>query len=146
MPQSGQLYLVATPIGNLADMTLRALDVLQTVDKIVCEDTRHSMVLLDHYGIHKPLLSLHEHNEERQSQKLIGLLEAGNNLALISDAGTPLISDPGYRMVTACYDAGVRVIPVPGACAAIAALSVSGLPTDQFSFVGFLFWLYFTFL
>ncbi len=138
MPQPGQLYLVATPIGNLADITIRALDVLQMVDKIVCEDTRHSMILLDHYGIHKPLMSLHEHNELRQSQKLIELLREGNNLALISDAGTPLISDPGYRMVTACYEAGVRVIPIPGACAAIAALSVSGLPTDQFSFIGFL--------
>ncbi len=138
MPQPGQLYLVATPIGNLSDITMRALEVFQSVDKIVCEDTRHSMILLDHYGIHKPLLSLHEHNEERQCHKLIELLHGGNNLALISDAGTPLISDPGYRMVSACYEAGVRVIPIPGACAAIAALSVSGLPTDQFTYVGFL--------
>ncbi|MDF1795159.1 MAG: 16S rRNA (cytidine(1402)-2'-O)-methyltransferase [Coxiellaceae bacterium] len=138
MPQPGQLYLVATPIGNLGDITIRALEVLQAVDKIACEDTRHSMILLDHYGIHKPLVALHDHNEERQVQKLLGWLKDGINIALISDAGTPLISDPGYRMVSTCSQEGIKVVPLPGACAAIAALSVSGLPTDRFTFIGFL--------
>ncbi|MDF1654197.1 MAG: 16S rRNA (cytidine(1402)-2'-O)-methyltransferase [Coxiellaceae bacterium] len=138
MPQPGQLYLVATPIGNLGDITIRALEVLQAVDKIACEDTRHSMILLDHYGIHKPLVALHDHNEERQVQKLLGWLKSGLNVALISDAGTPLISDPGYRMVSTCYQEGIKVVPLPGPCAAVAALSVSGLPTDRFSFIGFL--------
>ncbi len=138
MPQPGQLYLVATPIGNLGDITVRALEVLQSVDKIACEDTRHSMILLDHYGIHKPLVALHDHNEQRQVNKVMGWLSEGLNIALISDAGTPLISDPGYRLVSTCQQEGVRVVPMPGPCAAIAALSASGLPTDAFAFIGFL--------
>jgi 16S rRNA (cytidine1402-2'-O)-methyltransferase len=137
---SSFLYIVATPIGNLEDITLRALRVLrEEVALIVAEDTRHSRKLLQHYGIKVPLLSLHEHNEEaRSSQILEQYLQQGQSVALISDAGTPLISDPGYRLVALAKKHGVRVVPIPGACAAIAALSVSGLPTDRFVFEGFL--------
>ena len=133
----GILYLVATPIGNLADVTFRAVEVLQGVSLIACEDTRHSRPLLDRYNIDKPLTALHEHNEEAASAKLLEKLEQGESVALISDAGTPLINDPGFPLVRLAVDRGVRVVPVPGACALVAALSVSGLPTSHFAFLGF---------
>lgn len=135
---AGRLYIVATPIGNLDDITLRALKVLRGVDRIVAEDTRHSRRLLEHHGIARPLLALHEHNEEAAGRRVMGLLAAGESLALVSDAGTPLISDPGFPLVRSCRDAGIAVVPVPGASALLAALSVSGLPTDRFRFEGFL--------
>lgn len=134
---SGTLYIVATPIGNLADITYRAVDTLKTVDLIAAEDTRHSRRLLDHYQIKTPTLSLHEHNEVARAQMLCERLKQGLNIALISDAGTPLISDPGFRLVEIVREAQIRVVPIPGPCAAIAALVASGLPTDQFIFVGF---------
>lgn len=134
----GKLYLVATPIGNLKDITVRAIETLQSVDLIACEDTRHSLKLLQTYEIHKPLQSLHEHNEARRASGLIDNLNAGRNVALISDAGTPLVSDPGYRLVRAVLDAGLEVEAIPGPCAAINALVASGLPTDSFYFIGFL--------
>ena len=136
--QSGQLYIVATPIGNLADISQRALDILATVDWIAAEDTRHSSRLLQHYGIQSKLLALHDHNEKQRAASLLEKLQQGQSIALISDAGTPLISDPGYSLVRHCQQAGVQVVPVPGACALIAALSAAGLPTDQFLFIGFL--------
>jgi 16S rRNA (cytidine1402-2'-O)-methyltransferase len=132
------LYVVATPIGNLEDMTYRAVRILEEADLIAAEDTRHSRKLLDHYGIKTPLISYHEHNEEARAQQLLGKLQAGETIALISDAGTPCIADPGYRLVSACRRQGVEVVAVPGASALVAALSISGLPTDAFSFVGFL--------
>ena len=138
MNESGVLYVVATPIGNRADITQRALDILGTVTRVLAEDTRHSGNLLRSLGIATPLLSLHEHNEQLQIEPLLARLRAGENLALISDAGTPLISDPGYRIVRAARQAGLAVVPVPGASALIAALSVAGLPTDRFVFEGFL--------
>jgi 16S rRNA (cytidine1402-2'-O)-methyltransferase len=134
----GELYVVATPIGNLKDITLRALEILKSVSCIVAEDTRHSQTLLQHFSIDTPLLALHEHNERERTAKLLERLSQGESLALISDAGTPLISDPGYYLVREARLAGVRVVPVPGACAAIAALSAAGLPTDRFIFEGFL--------
>ncbi len=134
---SGVLYVVATPIGNLEDMTARAVRVLSEVAVIAAEDTRHSARLLDHFGINTKMQSLHEHNEAAQTAGLLGLLRQGKSVALISDAGTPLVSDPGFRLVQAARAAGLRVAPVPGACAAIAALSVAGLPTDRFVFEGF---------
>lgn len=137
-PPAGTLYLVATPIGNLADITYRAVETLRSVGLIACEDTRHTRKLLDHYGITTPLQSYHEHNEAQRTGELLARLEAGADVALVSDAGTPLISDPGFRLVRAAAAAGIRVVPIPGACAAIAALSASGLPTDTFRFVGFL--------
>jgi len=136
--QPGTLHVVATPIGNLADLTPRAQEVLRTVAAICAEDTRRSGQLLSHFGIDRPLLALHEHNEEALAQRIVARLLGGDSLALVSDAGTPLVSDPGYRLVRAAREAGVRVSPVPGACAAIAALSVAGLPSDRFSFEGFL--------
>lgn len=138
MTATGTLYVVATPIGNRADITRRALEVLAAVDRILAEDTRHSGALLAALGIATPLLSLHEHNEAAQTEAVVGRLRAGENLALISDAGTPLISDPGFRVVRAARQAGVPVVPVPGASALIAALSAAGLPTDRFVFEGFL--------
>lgn len=135
---TGILYIVPTPIGNLADFTFRAQSVLQSVQGIAAEDTRHSRVLLDHYGITTPMFALHEHNERDKANAVVERLQKGDDLALISDAGTPLISDPGYPLVRACREAGVRVIALPGPCAAIAALSASGLPTDRFLFCGFL--------
>lgn len=135
---AGKLYVVATPIGNREDITLRAMEVLRGVDRIVAEDTRHSRRLLDHLGIQRPMMSLHEHNEGEAAQRVIGLLQAGESLALISDAGTPLISDPGFPLIRACREQGIEVVPVPGPSALIAALSVSGLPTDRFRFEGFL--------
>lgn len=132
------LYVVATPIGNLDDISARARDVLGAVDAILVEDTRQSGILLRHAGIAKPMLAVHEHNEGDRAAALVQRLREGQRLALISDAGTPLISDPGFRLVAAVREAGFAVSPIPGACALIAALSVSGLPTDRFSFEGFL--------
>lgn len=134
----GILYVVATPIGNLQDISARALNVLRSVDLIAAEDTRHSARLLDHFGISVPMVACHDHNERSGSGALIERLQAGEQLALISDAGTPLISDPGYHLVRQAREAGVKVVPVPGACAAIAALSAAGLPSDRFVFEGFL--------
>lgn len=136
--EAGVLYVVATPIGNLADFSTRAVDVLRAVTQIYAEDTRHSALLMSHYSIHTPLRSLHEHNEEARVDELLGLLQQGHSLALISDAGTPLISDPGYKLVRGLRSHGIKISPVPGACALISALSVAGLPTDRFSFEGFL--------
>ena len=124
------LYLVATPIGNLEDITLRALRVLKEVDVIACEDTRHTRKLLDHFGISKPTVSYHEHNEQSRAQELTARLLSGASIALVTDAGTPGISDPAYRIVSAAIDAGISVIPIPGATAMIAGLIASSLPTD----------------
>ncbi|EEX49868.1 ribosomal RNA small subunit methyltransferase I [Pasteurella multocida] len=135
---TGILYIVATPIGNLQDITQRALSVLQEVDLIAAEDTRHSGLLLTHYGIKKPFFALHDHNEQQKAHLLVDKLQQGNNIALISDAGTPLISDPGYHLVRQCRQAGIKVVPVPGACAAITALCASGIASDRFCFEGFL--------
>ncbi|MEQ1304696.1 16S rRNA (cytidine(1402)-2'-O)-methyltransferase [Acinetobacter radioresistens] len=135
---SAQLFVVATPIGHLDDMTYRAIDVLKSVALIAAEDTRQSAQLLKHYNITTPLTACHDHNENNKIDYLIEKLQSGENMALISDAGTPLISDPGFKLVRAAQEKGIRVIPVPGACAAIAALSAVGLPSDRFSFEGFL--------
>ncbi|MWP48933.1 MULTISPECIES: 16S rRNA (cytidine(1402)-2'-O)-methyltransferase [unclassified Gilliamella] len=132
------LYIVATPIGNLDDITLRAINTLKSVDLIAAEDTRHSGLLLQHLGIKAKLFALHDHNEQEKSHLLIEKLKSGLSIALISDAGTPLINDPGYHLVKACRDNNIQVVPIPGACAAIAALSVAGLPSDKFSYEGFL--------
>ena len=132
------LYLVATPIGNLADITLRALSVLARADVILCEDTRHSRTLLTHFGIESPTRPYHEHNAARERPHVLADLEAGRRVALISDAGTPLVSDPGFKLVRACLEAGHRVEALPGASAALTALAVAGLPTDAFFFTGFL--------
>jgi 16S rRNA (cytidine1402-2'-O)-methyltransferase len=132
------LYIVATPIGNLEDISLRALRVLGEVDVVAAEDTRHSRQLLAHHGLQRPLVALHEHNEEAEAPRLVGRLQAGESVALISDAGTPLLSDPGYRLVRLAIGAGIPVVPVPGPSAVTAALSVCGLPTDRFAFEGFL--------
>ena len=135
---SGRLYVVATPIGNLEDITYRAVRVLGEADLIACEDTRQTRKLLEHYGIRKPTISYHEHNESERSEELAERLRAGEVIALVSDAGVPLVSDPGYRLVRAALDAGIPVEPVPGASAVLAALAASGLPTDAFHFGGFL--------
>ncbi len=132
------LYIVPTPIGNLGDITQRALDVLSSVDVIAAEDTRHTGKLLSHFSISTKTFALHDHNEQQKAQVLVEKLLAGESIALVSDAGTPLISDPGYHLVTQCRQAGVKVVPLPGACAVITALSASGLPSDRFSFEGFL--------
>jgi len=132
------LYIVATPIGNLADMSQRAIEILQTVDVIAAEDTRHSGFLFQHFAIKTPSVSLHDHNEQQRSETLLARLQQGESIALISDAGTPLISDPGYKLVSLVREHGIPVIPIPGSCAVIAALSASGLPSDRFSFEGFL--------
>jgi 16S rRNA (cytidine1402-2'-O)-methyltransferase len=134
----GALYVVATPIGNLADMSQRAVDVLAHVDRIAAEDTRRSGRLLQHFSITTPMLALHEHNERELAPRLVEQLQQGESLAVISDAGTPLISDPGYNLVRLAHEAGVSVVPIPGASALICALSASGLPTDRFVFEGFL--------
>lgn len=136
--QPGQLFVVATPIGNLADFSNRAISTLQEVDVIAAEDTRHSKPLLQHFGIQTHLLSLHEHNEQQRSELLLQRLQNGESVALISDAGTPLISDPGYRLVSLVRSAGIKVVPIPGSCALIAALSASGIASDKFRFEGFL--------
>ena len=134
----GKLYVVATPIGNLADFSFRAVEILKQVDLIAAEDTRHVKMLLQHYGINKPLQSLHQHNEDHASQGLVDKIRDGQSLALVSDAGTPMISDPGLPLVKLARQHGIEVSPIPGACALIAALSVAGLPTSRFSFEGFL--------
>ena len=132
------LFVVATPLGNLTDITYRALEVLKAADFIAAEDTRHSRKLLDHYGIKTPMIPFHEHNEKSQSEKILQALADQKKVALISDAGTPLISDPGYSLVKLAHDKKFPVIPIPGPCAVIAALSASGLPSDHFIFEGFL--------
>ncbi|HEX5693272.1 MAG TPA: 16S rRNA (cytidine(1402)-2'-O)-methyltransferase [Arenimonas sp.] len=137
-PAPGTLFVVATPIGNLGDLSPRALDTLRTVAAVCAEDTRRTRQLLAYFGVERPLLALHEHNEEAMAGRLVTRLAAGESLALVSDAGTPLVSDPGYRLVRAARAAGFRVSPLPGPCAAIAALSVAGLPSDRFAFEGFL--------
>ncbi|OEF24987.1 16S rRNA (cytidine(1402)-2'-O)-methyltransferase [Vibrio rumoiensis] len=131
------LYIVPTPIGNLGDITQRSLDILHQVDLIAAEDTRHTGRLLSHFGIATKTYALHDHNEQQKAQVLVEKVLAGESIALVSDAGTPLISDPGYHLVTKCRQAGVKVVPLPGACAVITALSASGLPSDRFSFEGF---------
>lgn len=133
----GILYLVATPIGNLADLSFRAVEILKQVDLIACEDTRHSKLLLQSYGIARPLWAVHEHNEDHCAASLIERLLRGESVALISDAGTPLINDPGFPLVRSAIQQGIKVVPIPGACALIAALSASGLSTNRFSFEGF---------
>lgn len=138
MNKAGVLYVVATPIGNLADISQRALRTLQEVQLIVAEDTRHSQRLLQHFGLSIPLRSLHEQNEQTRVPELLELLRGGQSIALISDAGTPLVRDPGYHLVCTAHENNIKVVPVPGACAAIAALSVAGLPADRFVFEGFL--------
>jgi 16S rRNA (cytidine1402-2'-O)-methyltransferase len=135
---AGRLYVVATPIGNLGDLSPRAREILQTCSLIAAEDTRHSGILLKHFGIHTPQLSLHDHNEQRRAGEIIERLRDGASVALVSDAGTPAISDPGFELVRAVAAAGFEIIAVPGPCAAIAALSIAGLPTDRFCFEGFL--------
>ena len=134
----GSLYVVATPIGNLGDLAPRAVEVLRSVERIAAEDTRHSRKLLQHFAIQTPLVAVHEHNEREIAPRLVEQLRAGGSLALISDAGTPLISDPGFNLVRLAREAGVRVIPVPGPSALVCALSASGLATDRFVFEGFL--------
>jgi len=135
--KQASLYIVATPIGNRADISQRAIEVLSEVDMIAAEDTRHSGQLLQYYNISRPMLAYHDHNEEQQAERILQQLKEGNSIALISDAGTPLMSDPGYRLVRAAQQAAIPVVPIPGPCAAVAALSASGLATDQFYFVGF---------
>ncbi|MBV6434056.1 MAG: Ribosomal RNA small subunit methyltransferase I [Bryobacteraceae bacterium] len=135
---AGTLYIAATPIGNLEDLTFRAARILGEVDVIACEDTRQTAKLLAHLSLHKPLVAIHEHNERERAAELAARLAAGESIALVSDAGTPLISDPGYRLIEAAIEAGILVVPIPGPCAAITALSASGLPTDAFYFGGFL--------
>lgn len=134
----GTLYVVATPIGNLGDMVPRAVETLQTVALIAAEDTRHSSRLLSHFDIKTPCIAYHDHSDEQRTEQLIARMHAGDSIALISDAGTPLVSDPGYRLVRSARQAGIQVVPIPGACAMIAALSAAGLPSDRFAFEGFL--------
>lgn len=135
---AGTLYLVGTPIGNLEDITLRALRVLKEVDLIACEDTRQTAKLLNHYAIDKPAVSYHEHNEQARAAEIVARLERGESVAVVSDAGMPGVSDPGYRLVTLAIQRGISVVPVPGAAAFLSALVASGLPTDTFQFAGFL--------
>ncbi|MFZ7236173.1 16S rRNA (cytidine(1402)-2'-O)-methyltransferase [Avibacterium gallinarum] len=135
---TGILYIVATPIGNLQDISQRALQVLEQVDLVAAEDTRHSGLLLSHYGIKKPFFALHDHNEQQKAEILCEKLLQGTTIALVSDAGTPLISDPGFHLVRQCRQAGIKIVPIPGACAAIAGLCASGIASDRFCFEGFL--------
>src|SRR5438874_4562874 len=135
---TGCLYLVGTPIGNLEDITLRALRIIKEADQIACEDTRHTQKLLTHYDIHKPLISYHEHNELTRAPELVMAMEQGAKIALVSDAGMPLVSDPGHRLVTLCLRHHIPVVPIPGPSALLASLSASGLPNEEFLFVGFL--------
>ncbi|BBM02320.1 16S rRNA (cytidine(1402)-2'-O)-methyltransferase [Microbulbifer sp. GL-2] len=137
-PDQALLYIVATPIGNLADMVPRAVEVLQCADLVAAEDTRHSQRLFSHFNIDTPLMAYHDHSDNKRSSQILHRLEQGQTVALISDAGTPLISDPGYRLVREAREKGIRVVPIPGACAFVAALSAAGLPSDRFSFEGFL--------
>ncbi|MEH6609502.1 MAG: 16S rRNA (cytidine(1402)-2'-O)-methyltransferase [Halioglobus sp.] len=132
------LYIVATPIGNLGDISHRAVEVLRSADLIAAEDTRHSRHLLQHFAIDTPVFAYHEHSDDRAQQRILSVLGEGGTVALVSDAGTPLISDPGFKLVRQVQDAGFKVVPIPGACAAIAALSVAGLATDKFLYEGFL--------
>ena len=136
--QPSTLYIVATPIGNLADISHRALNILENVDVIACEDTRHTQRLLSAFSIKNRTMSMHDHNERQRQEQISSLLQDGKSVALVSDAGTPLISDPGFHLVRHCRQLGLAVSPIPGACAAISALSVAGLPTDRFTFEGFL--------
>ena len=136
--QQGILYVVATPIGNLGDMVPRAVETLQTVALIAAEDTRHSSRLLSHFDIKTPCIAYHDHSDESRVDQLISKMQEGDSIALISDAGTPLVSDPGYRLVRSARQAGIQVVPIPGPCAMIAALSAAGLPSDRFAFEGFL--------
>ncbi len=135
---TASLYIVATPIGNLSDMSARAIEVLQEVAIVAAEDTRHSGHLLQHHSINTPMISVHEHNEQQRCETILARLQQGESVALISDAGTPLISDPGYRLVSFVREHDIKVVPIPGCCALITALSASGLPSDSFSFEGFL--------
>ncbi|WP_226665777.1 16S rRNA (cytidine(1402)-2'-O)-methyltransferase [Microbulbifer aggregans] len=137
-PDKALLYIVATPIGNLADMVPRAVEVLQSADLVAAEDTRHSQRLFSHFNIETPLAAYHDHSDDQRTEWLLGQLEGGKTVALISDAGTPLISDPGYRLVRVARERGIQVVPIPGACAFVAALSAAGLPSDRFTFEGFL--------
>jgi 16S rRNA (cytidine1402-2'-O)-methyltransferase len=136
-PDHGKIYVVATPIGNLDDISFRAINILKNVDLILAEDTRHANVLLQHYQIHTPLESFHAHNEQKKAEQYLNMVQKGTQLALISDAGTPLISDPGYPLIAKARELHLDVIPIPGACALICALSAAGIPTDSFSFHGF---------
>jgi 16S rRNA (cytidine1402-2'-O)-methyltransferase len=136
--KSGTLYVVATPIGNLEDITYRAVRILKEADLIACEDTRHTAKLLHHYGIDKPTISYHDHNEATRAEELVAKLEQGLNIAQVSDAGMPGISDPGYRVIKLAIERGMQVVPIPGASALISALAAGGLPTDSFQFLGFL--------
>ena len=138
MSDKGRLYIVATPIGNLKDFTFRAIDTLKEVDFVFAEDTRNSIQLMKHYNIETKIDSYHEHNNVQKIPKIINLLNEGNNIALISDAGTPTISDPGYKLIRACIDEKIDIVPIPGASAVTTALSASGLPSDSFFFLGFL--------
>lgn len=138
MIQPGTLYIVSTPIGNLGDVTLRALEILRNVDEVVCEDTRRSRKLLSHYDIHKPLISYHDANKQARTPSLLAKLKIGKRLALVSDSGTPGISDPGFYLVREAIKQGINVVPIPGPSAILASLVASGLPTDRFLFVGFL--------
>ena len=135
---AGTLYVVATPIGNLGDITYRAVQILNQVNLIACEDTRHTHKLLHHYGINTKTISYHEHNEHQRALELLELIKNGNDIAVVSDAGTPTVSDPGFRIVQAAAASGISVVPIPGPSAVITALTVAGLPTDEFLFVGFL--------
>jgi len=137
-PRRGRLFVVATPLGNLGDMSPRGVETLGAVDRIAAEDTRRTRKLLTHFSIRTPLVSFHEHNEERAARRILEHLEKGADVALVSDAGTPLIADPGYRLVSLCAEAGVEIVTVPGPCAAAAALSIAGLPPQPFYFAGFL--------
>lgn len=136
--QPGTLYIVATPIGNLLDISQRALDILAGVDVVACEDTRHTQKLMSHFSIKNHTISLHDHNERQRQEQIANMLSEGKSIALVSDAGTPLISDPGFHIVKHLRQQSLNVVPVPGACAAITALCASGLPTDKFTFEGFL--------
>lgn len=138
MNSIGVLYIVATPIGNLGDFSARGIETLRSVALIAAEDTRHSRYLLDQFAINTPMRALHDFNEQQRASELVAELQQGKSIALISDAGTPLISDPGFRLVQIAREAGIKVVPIPGACALIAALSVAGLPSDRFVFEGFL--------
>lgn len=133
----GNIYIVATPIGNLNDMTLRAIEILKKVDLILAEDTRHANILLQHYQIHTPCESFHAHNEQKKTERYLNMVQKGTQLALISDAGTPLICDPGYPLIQQARQQNISIVPIPGPCALICALSAAGVPTDQFSFYGF---------